>query len=59
MLLGIPLGTEKFFVPDVNDEDAHDWSEKLPNFQNVIETPFDCGLQMSKDAGFAKLDEEI
>ena len=31
---------------------APDWSVKLPNFENLLETPFEFGLQMP---GFAKL----
>ena len=31
---------------------APDWSIKLPNFENLLETPFEFGLRMP---GFAKL----
>ena len=47
-----PSKDRQRFIDDDVLISARDWSVKLSNFENLLETPFDFGLRMP---GFAKL----
>ena len=53
--LGNPSKDRQRFVDADVLISAPDWSVKLPNFENLLETPFEFGLRMP---GFAKLSQE-
>ena len=50
--LGNPSKDRQRFVDADVLISAPDWSVKLPNFENLLETPFEFSLRMP---GFAKL----
>ena len=52
--LGNPIKDCQLFVDAVVLISAPDWSVKLSNFENLLEMPFEFGLQT---LGFAKLRE--
>ena len=52
--LGNPRKDRQGFIDAGFLISASDWSVKLSNFENVADTPFEFGLQMSNDARFCQ-----
>ena len=52
--LGNPGKDRQRFVDAIALISALDWSERLSNFENVVQTPFEFGLQTSNDTRFCQ-----
>ena len=52
--LGNPSKDGQRFVDAVVSISAPYWSVRLSNFENAVQTPFECGLRTTNDARFCQ-----